>query len=166
MSKGHLKERMDLLFDVFDLNSDKSMAFEEVFLMLRSTMSCIRKMTGITAPPDRVVMAVTKQIYKASRKHKDSRILPEDWRQWWIHDASARNSLKMFSWTPEDQHGLPPPAEMVAVDYAKIADDSDDPMSALRGAVLGNKGDAGSPGGGGPKPPAGAKTSSRPQRQS
>merc|ERR550514_2669241 len=112
------------------------MAFDEVFLMLRSTMSCVRKMTGITAPPDRVVMAVTKQIYKASRKHKDGRIVKEDWRGWWTTDASARNSLKMFSWAPEDQHGLPNPEDFIAVDYAKLADDSDDPMLALRGAVL------------------------------
>lgn len=139
MSKGHLRARMDLLFDIFDLNGDHSMAFDEVFLMLRSSMSCIRKMTGITAPPDRVVEAVTKQIYKKSRKHKDNRILRDDWRGWWQYDASARNSLKMFAWAPEDQHGLPLPEEFIAIDYAKLADDSDDPTSALRGAVLGPK---------------------------
>merc|ERR1719159_2285219 len=98
-------------------------------------MPCVRKITGLSAPPDRVIMAVTKQIYKCNKKHKDCRISLDDWRAWWTKDASARNSLKMFAWVPEDQHGLPGPEELLAVDYAKLADDMDDPVTALCGSM-------------------------------
>lgn len=121
LSQGHLEERMALLFEIFDLNKEGEMAFDEVFLMLRLSMFGLRKMVGIASPPEKIVMAMTQQIYKSSQKHKDHRVVNADWYNWWSRDASCRNALKMFVWIPEDQRGLPTPQDLHFVDYAKAA---------------------------------------------
>merc|ERR1719169_20772 len=68
---------------------------------------------------------MTRQIYKNAQKHRDHRISPDDWYNWWSRDASCRNALKMFAWTPEDQRGLPANTELRFVDYAKAAVEPD-----------------------------------------
>merc|ERR1719191_2554448 len=123
ISRGRLSDRMDLLFHIFDLNKEQEMAFDEVFLMLRMTMSGLRRVVGIAAPPAKIVSAMTRQIYKNAQKHRDHRIAPDDWFNWWSRDASCRNALKMFVWSPEDQRGLPPSEQFIMVDYAKVAAD-------------------------------------------
>jgi len=125
ISRGRLTDRMDLLFHIFDLNKEQEMAFDEVFLMLRMTMSGLRRVVGIAAPPAKIVSAMTRQIYKNAQKHRDHRIAPDDWFNWWSRDASCRNALKMFVWSPEDQRGLPPSEQFIMVDYAKVAADPD-----------------------------------------
>merc|ERR1719235_975428 len=135
ISRGRLSDRMDLLFHIFDLNKEQEMAFDEVFLMLRMTMSGLRRLVGIASPPAKIVSAMTRQIYKNAQKHRDHRISQEDWFLWWSRDASARNALKMFVWTPEDQRGLPPSDQFIMVDYAKVAADPD-------GSHLGRPGSA------------------------
>jgi len=138
LSKGRLTDRMALLFDIFDLNSEKEMAFDEVFLMLRRTMAGLRKMVGISVPPEKIIHSMTKQIYKTARKHRDHRILVDDWYNWWVSDASCRNALKMFCWNADDQRGLPTPDQYSFVDYAKGVQEGvgpDDPLRALRGGA-------------------------------
>jgi len=125
ISRGRLSDRMDLLFHIFDLNKEQEMAFDEVFLMLRMTMSGLRRLVGIASPPAKIVAAMTRQIYKNAQKHRDHRISPDDWFGWWSRDASCRNALKMFVWSPEDQRGLPPSEQFIMVDYAKVAADPD-----------------------------------------
>jgi hypothetical protein len=125
ISRGRLSDRMQLLFEIYDLNKEGEMAFDEVFLMLRMTMSGLRRLVGIASPPSKIVSAMTRQIYKSCQKHRDHRISQEDWFMWWSRDASARNALKMFVWTPEDQRGLPPSDQFIMVDYAKVAADPD-----------------------------------------
>lgn len=125
ISRGRLTDRMDLLFSIFDLNKEQEMAYDEVFLMLRMTMSGLRKLVGIASPPAKIVSAMTRQIYRNAHKHRDHRITPDDWFNWWSRDASCRNALKMFVWTPDDQRGLPPPDQFIMVDYAKVVADPD-----------------------------------------
>jgi len=133
LSKGHLTDRMTLLFDIFDLNKEKEMAFDECFLMLRRTMAGLKKMVSIASPPEKVIHNMTKQIWKSAKKHRDIRILPEDWFNWWSHDASCRNALKMFTWKPEDHRSLPTPDQFVHLDYAKggAADQALDPRKRV-----------------------------------
>ena len=59
-------------------------------------------MVGISAPPEKIIHPMTKQIYKTARKHKDHRVLLDDWYNWWATDASCRNALKMFCWNRFD----------------------------------------------------------------
>jgi hypothetical protein len=132
ISRGRLSDRMDLLFQVFDLNKEQEMAFDEVFLMLRMTMSGLRRLVGIASPPAKIVSAMTRQIYKNAQKHRDHRISPEDWFNWWSRDASCRNALKMFVWSPEDQRGLPPSEQFIMVDYAKVAADPDGFLHSMK----------------------------------
>merc|ERR1719456_130359 len=154
ISRGRLSDRMDLLFHIFDLNKEQEMAYDEVFLMLRLTMSGLRKMVGIAAPPAKIVIAMTQQVYKCAQKHKDHRINVDDWYNWWSRDASCRNALKMFAWGAEDQRGLPANTELRFVDYAKAAVEPDQLfMSAANRVSLAQNvapvGLAGSGGGGG-----------------
>merc|ERR1719158_58793 len=125
ISRGRLSDRMQLLFEIYDLNKEGEMAFDEVFLMLRMSMSGLRRLVGIASPPSKIVSAMTRQIYKNCQKHRDHRISQEDWFGWWSRDASCRNALKMFVWSPEDQRGLPPSDQFIMVDYAKVAADPD-----------------------------------------
>jgi len=134
LSKGHLTERMTLLFDIFDLNKEKEMTFDECFMMLRRTMGGLRKMVGIHAPPEKVIHNMTKQVWRSAKKHRDARILPDDWYNWWSNDASCRNGLKMFVWRPEYQRGLPTPDWFVNVDYTKGKAEAD--TAAQRGSLL------------------------------
>merc|ERR1719159_2163722 len=146
ISRGRLTDRMDLLFHIFDLNKEQEMAFDEVFLMLRMTMSGLRRLVGIASPPAKIVAAMTRQIYKNAQKHRDHRISQEDWFMWWSRDASARNALKMFVWTPEDQRGLPPSEQFIMVDYAKVAADPDGPHSGGRPSSAGRRKTSAQPG--------------------
>merc|ERR1719333_63093 len=132
ISRGRLSDRMDLLFHIFDLNKEQEMAFDEVFLMLRMTMSGLRRLVGIASPPAKIVSAMTRQIYKNAQKHRDHRISPDDWFTWWSRDASCRNALKMFVWTPEDQRGLPTTDQYILVDYAKVAADPDGILHTMK----------------------------------
>eukprot|EP00747_Dinoflagellata_sp_TGD_P163813 gnl/TRDRNA2_/TRDRNA2_182916_c0_seq1.p1 gnl/TRDRNA2_/TRDRNA2_182916_c0~~gnl/TRDRNA2_/TRDRNA2_182916_c0_seq1.p1 ORF type:complete len:293 (-),score=57.81 gnl/TRDRNA2_/TRDRNA2_182916_c0_seq1:140-1018(-) len=136
LSKGHLTKRMELLFDIFDLNKEKEMAFDEVFLMLRRTMGGLRKMVGILMPPEKVIYTMTKQIYKQAKKHRDQRILLDDWYAWWSSDMSCRNGLKIFTWKPEDQRGLPTPEQWLSIDYTKSdrSGDAIDTTESVRAA--------------------------------
>jgi hypothetical protein len=127
VSKGHLTERMTLLYDIFDLNKEQEMTFDECFLMLRRTLGGLRKMVNIHIPPEKVVYNMVKQIWKQSCKHKDLRISHVDWYSWWSSDASCRNGLKMFVWRTEDQRGLPPPEKFINIDYTKGHIDLDEP---------------------------------------
>ncbi|CAK0908756.1 unnamed protein product [Prorocentrum cordatum] len=70
---------MSLLFDVFDLNKEREVAFDECFIMLRRAMAGLRKMVGILTPPEKVIHNMVKQVWKSSKKHRDNRIVPEDW---------------------------------------------------------------------------------------
>jgi len=127
LSRGHLSDRMSLLFEVFDLNKEKSIAFDECFLMLRRTMGGLRKMIAIAIPPEKVIHNMTKQVWKSARKHRDTRVSPEEWHTWWSADASIRSALKMVTWQPEDQRGLPTPDQLLNVDYTRgIADAGED----------------------------------------
>mmetsp|Transcript_25143 Transcript_25143/g.63770 ORF Transcript_25143/g.63770 Transcript_25143/m.63770 type:complete len:252 (-) Transcript_25143:73-828(-) len=125
LSKGHLSERMQLLFDIFDLNKEKDLAFDECFIMLRRTMVGMRKMVGILTPPEKVIHNMTKQVWKNAKKHTDSRILREEWLAWWSLDSSIRSALKMVTWKPEEQRGLPTPDQYVNVDYTRGVGDDD-----------------------------------------
>lgn len=115
LSKGHLTERLRLLFDIFDLNKGKEMQFDECFMMLRRTMAGMRKMVGIVLPPERVIHNMTKQIWKLAKRHRQNCIVYEDWFNWWSADSSIRSALKMVTWKPEDwvcrwgRPPLPPP---------------------------------------------------------
>lgn len=147
VSKGHLSDRMQLLFDIFDLNGEKELHFDECFLMLRRSMAGLRKLTGIVTPPEKVVHNMTKQIWKSARKHRNNAIILEDWQQWWTHDASMRSALKMVTWKPEEQRGLPTPDQQTNIDYTKSAGAGDDDASTAvgqqlkRSTMLGRKGD-------------------------
>jgi len=123
ISKGHLSERMKLLFDIFDLNKEQELHFDECFLLLRRSMMGLRKMTGIVTPPEKVIHNMTKHIFKSATKHRNSAINLEDWFNWWSSDSSIRSALKMITWRPEDQRGLPTPDLQVNVDYTKGAAD-------------------------------------------
>jgi len=130
LSKGHMNDRMTLLFDVFDLNREQDMAFDECFLMIRRTLAGLRKFVGIHVPPEKVIHNMTKQVWKGARKHRDVRITVADWYVWWSSDASCRNGLKMFVWKPEDVRGLPTPDNYINVDYSRsIEDGAPDPGS-------------------------------------
>jgi len=132
VSKGHLSDRMRLVFDIFDLNGEKELHFDECFLMLRRSMAGLRKLTAIVMPPEKIVHNMTKQIWKSARKHRNNAIIQEDWQNWWSHDASMRSALKMVTWKPEEQRGLPTPDQQTNVDYTKGATDED-------GAAFGDK---------------------------
>jgi Ca2+-binding EF-hand superfamily protein len=119
VSRGHLTDRMALLYDIFDLNKEKEMAFDECFLMLRRTLGGLRKVVNIHIPPEKVVHNMVKQIWKLGGKQKDLTIGHVDWYKWWSHDASCRNGLKMFVWKNEDQRGLPQPDQYSNIDYTK-----------------------------------------------
>jgi len=137
LSRGHLGDRMRLLFDIFDLNKEQEMAFDECFMMLRRTMGGLRKMVGAASPPEKVIHNMSKQVWKNAKKHRDVRIIPDDWHSWWSRDASCRNSLKMFTWKPEDQRGLPTPDQYMSVDYTKGTSDVTQETMDLRAARLG-----------------------------
>mmetsp|Transcript_82977 Transcript_82977/g.230480 ORF Transcript_82977/g.230480 Transcript_82977/m.230480 type:complete len:271 (-) Transcript_82977:89-901(-) len=119
LSKGHLKDRLTLLFDIFDLNKERAMAFDECFLMLRRTMGGLRKMIAIATPPEKVIHAMTKQVWRSAKKHRDTRLSLEEWHAWWTFDASIRSALKMVTWRAEDQRGLPTPDQLQSLDYTK-----------------------------------------------
>mmetsp|Transcript_55612 Transcript_55612/g.120066 ORF Transcript_55612/g.120066 Transcript_55612/m.120066 type:complete len:246 (-) Transcript_55612:207-944(-) len=124
LSKGHLKDRMLLLFDIFDMNQENDMVFAEAFLMLRRTTSGLRKITGIPSISEKVLYAMTKQVWRVAKKHRDVRITSEDWFSWWSNDATIRSALKMFLWKPEDQRGLPPLEGLSLQDYTRTAEES------------------------------------------
>lgn len=119
MSSGHLTERMTLLFDIFDLNGEKEMAFDECFQMVRRTLVGLRKMVGINTPPEKVIHNMTKQVWRLARKGREDRISHSDWYTWWSADASCRNGLKMFVWKAEEARGLPASDQYSNVDYTK-----------------------------------------------
>lgn len=137
VSRGHLTDRMTLLFDIFDLDKENEMAFDECFLMLRRTMGGLRKMVGTSAPPEKVIHHMVKQVWKNAKKHRDVRILPRDWLDWWSRDASCRNALKMFTWQPEDHRGLPTPDQLLSVDYTKGTSDAAQDALDLKAKRLG-----------------------------
>lgn len=116
---GHLTDRLTLLFDIFDLNKEQDMGFDEAFLMVRRTTWGLRKMTGLVAPPEEVIQVMVKQIWKSAKKHRDVRIQITDWQRWWERDATCRSALKAFIWRPEDQRGLPTPDHWIEIDYTK-----------------------------------------------
>lgn len=145
LSRGHLTERMTLLFDIFDLNREKEMGFDECFLMIRRTLKGLRKMVGIHEPPEKVIQNMTKQVWRAAQKHRDVCITNADWFAWWSSDASCRNGLKIFVWKPEELRGLPTPDHFVNVDYAKGADDTDAEPTPLRLASRGSSGPSSPP---------------------
>jgi len=134
LSKGHLKERMTLLFDIFDLNKERAMAFDECFLLLRRTMGGLRKMIAISIPPEKVIHNMAKHVWKSAKKHKDTRVSLEEWHAWWTVDASMRSALKMMTWKPEDQRGLPTPDHFQNVDYTSGINDYDNELEAKRAA--------------------------------
>lgn len=142
LSRGHLSERMQLLFDVFDLNKEKEMAFDECFLMIRRTMGGLKKMAGIHSPPEKVIHNMAKQVWKQARKHREVRISAADWFAWWSGDATMRNGLKMFVRKSEEQRGLPTPDQFTNIDYTKgVSEDADtQEKNRLRGSVLGAAG--------------------------
>jgi len=120
-------KRMRLLFDIFDLNKAEELTFDGAFLMLRRTMAGMRKMVGILTPPDKVIHNMTRQIWKAARKHRSSTIVHEEWLAWWSCDASIRSALKMVTWKPEDSNGLPTPDQWTNTDYTR-GSFKDDPV--------------------------------------
>jgi len=119
VSKGHLAERMKLVYDIFDFNKEGAMAFDECFLMLRRTMGGMRKMFGIALPPETVIHSMVKAVWNSAKKHRDSRVTPDEWYSWWSVDASLRSALRMVTWRPEEQRGLPTPDQQVSVDYTR-----------------------------------------------
>lgn len=125
LSRGHLTERMTLVFDVFDLQREKEINFDECFLMIRRTLAGLRKMVGIHAPPEKVVHNMTRQVWRAAQKHRDVRITQADWYAWWSSDASCRNGLKIFIWKPEELRGLPTPDNYISVDYTRGISDNE-----------------------------------------
>lgn len=124
MSSGHLTERMELLFDIFDFNQEKDMTFDECFLMIRHTLVGLRKMVGIHTPPEKVIHHMTKQVWKQAHKHREERITRSEWYNWWSADASCRNGLNLFVWKPEEQRGLPTPDHFINLDYTKSTMDT------------------------------------------
>jgi hypothetical protein len=123
--KGHLSDRMTLVFDIFDLNKEQKMAFDECFIMLRRTIAGLRKMVGILTPPEKVIHNMAKQVWRNAKKHRDARITPEDWFAWWSADQSVRSALKMVTWKPEEQRGLPTPDMLQNIDYTKGVSEED-----------------------------------------
>jgi len=120
VSKGHLSERMKLVYEIFDFNKEGAMAFDECFLMLRRTMGGIRKMVGIAIPPETVIHSMVKAVWNSAKKHRDGRITPEEWFSWWASDASLRSALRMVTWRPEENRGLPTPDQQVSIDYTRV----------------------------------------------
>lgn len=128
LCKGHLRDRLNLLFEIFDLNKENDMGFDEAFLMLRRTTGGLRKITGLVAPPEPIIQLMVEQIWKFAKKHRDMRISAADWQAWWERDATCRHALQAFVFRPEDQRGLPTPDKWLHIDYAKnVAQQSDDP---------------------------------------
>merc|ERR1719183_3470413 len=120
------------------------MIFDEVYLMIRRVVIGLRKLTGMTAPPDKLLHAMTKRIWKVARKHHDMRVTPDDWFQWWSTDAAVRNCLKLFTRRPEDARGLPTPDKLIWKDYAKeVAQaDEDARIEAEKNAMMQKRRDA------------------------
>merc|ERR1711972_493809 len=59
-------------------------------------------------------------------KHRDTRLLVDEWHAWWSSDSSIRSFLKMVTWKPEEIRGLPTPDQLVSIDYTRgIADEND-----------------------------------------
>jgi len=142
LSKGHLHERMTLVFDIFDLDKGRAITFDEIFLLLRRTMGGLRKMIAIPIPPEKVMHNMTKQVWKSARKHKDMRLTLEEWHAWWTVDASIRNALKMMTWKPEDQRDLPTPDHFQNIDYTSGINEYDtelDARRAMRRSVSGSR---------------------------
>merc|ERR1712224_407023 len=110
---------MALLFEIYDFNKENELQFDECFLMMRRTLAGLRKFTGIIIPPEKVLHNMTKQVWKNARKHKELRLIADEWQSWWSQDATIRSSLRMFTWRPEEQQGLPTPDKLVNIDYTK-----------------------------------------------
>merc|ERR1719343_937343 len=125
---------MRLVFDIYDLNDAQELAFDECFAMVRRTMAGMRKLVGIVVPPEKVIHNMTKQIWKASKKHRNTCIVYDEWFAWWSCDASIRSALKMVTWKPEDHRGLPTPDQWVNYDYTKAAQEVNSNRSGSRGA--------------------------------
>lgn len=139
LSKGHLADRMSLLFDIFDLNKEKEMAFDECFILLRRAMAGLRKMVGILTPPEKVIHNMVKQVWKSSKKHRDMRIVPDDWHAWWSSDSSIRAALKMVTWRQEEHRGLPTPDQWINIDYTKGISMAEDKVDMEGDAPKGKK---------------------------
>eukprot|EP00928_Gymnodinium_smaydae_P053682 TRINITY_DN37611_c0_g1_i1.p1 TRINITY_DN37611_c0_g1~~TRINITY_DN37611_c0_g1_i1.p1 ORF type:complete len:276 (+),score=53.31 TRINITY_DN37611_c0_g1_i1:105-830(+) len=123
ISDGSLLDRMRLLFEIYDMEGEGQMCYDEAGLMLRRTASGLRSMTGIAAVPAAVIDRMTKRIWKISRRHWDTRITPDDWESWWAHDAAVRSLLKMFVRGPRDEHKLPTADQLIWFDYAQVLSD-------------------------------------------
>jgi len=124
VSRGHLNDRMTLLFDIFDHNRENDMSSDECFLMMRRTVGGLKKMVGLMPPSEKVINTMVKQVWKQANKEKHERITPEDWKIWWMKDGTARGALKLFTWSSAEHRGLPTPGQWVTIDYAKGSEDA------------------------------------------
>lgn len=119
ISQGHLTDRMTLLFDIFDLNQGKEMAFDECYMMIKRSIAGLKKTVGIHTLPEKVIHHMVRQVWHCAGKHRDARITAQEWHSWWTRDASVRGALKMFTWKNTEHRGLPTPDEFIHIDYAK-----------------------------------------------
>eukprot|EP00931_Biecheleriopsis_adriatica_P011092 TRINITY_DN112169_c0_g1_i1.p1 TRINITY_DN112169_c0_g1~~TRINITY_DN112169_c0_g1_i1.p1 ORF type:complete len:248 (+),score=33.35 TRINITY_DN112169_c0_g1_i1:38-745(+) len=126
LSRGHLKDRMSLLFDIFDLNKEGTISYGDCTVMLARTLVGLHKMVSSKVPSDAVIDNMVFQVWRVARKHKASRIAVEDLHCWWCKDAVVRAVLEAFTYSPEETSGLPTPEQFTSVNYAKgITQDAD-----------------------------------------
>eukprot|EP00930_Biecheleria_cincta_P059707 TRINITY_DN45428_c0_g1_i1.p1 TRINITY_DN45428_c0_g1~~TRINITY_DN45428_c0_g1_i1.p1 ORF type:complete len:238 (-),score=35.96 TRINITY_DN45428_c0_g1_i1:31-744(-) len=133
LSRGHLKERMTLLFEMFDLNQEGSISFDDCKVMLTRTLIGLQKLVGNHLPPEAIIEKLTLEIWKSARRHRASRVSMKDWHIWWSHDSVVRAVLKTFTHCPEEESSLPTPDQFVTVNYAKgiNQDDNGNPFVAM-----------------------------------
>jgi len=144
LSHGHLIDRMRLVFEIFDLNHRGSMSPNECFLMLRRLAAGLRKMVNIVAPPEKVVNAMVKQIWRNASKsmlQPAARISVDNWHNWWMKDTAIRGVLKMFVKKKDHAKGLPEQHDWIDIDYMAQTEMIDQPdiMQTVKGhsAMLG-----------------------------
>mmetsp|Transcript_10335 Transcript_10335/g.26277 ORF Transcript_10335/g.26277 Transcript_10335/m.26277 type:complete len:140 (-) Transcript_10335:67-486(-) len=97
---------MSCLFNIFDLNQEGALLFQEVVMMVRLTMRGLRSMCSAPKIPDHVPAAVAREVFNSAGKRTDERVTPSEWYGWWSSDAVCRQLLNMFVWSASDQRGL------------------------------------------------------------
>lgn len=107
LSKGSVVEKMNLLFNIFDVNGKGFIGQTALCLLLERSFSGMSKCCsclGIVMHPG----LPTKMARRAfAGKVNDEEISKREFQEWWERETAVRRVMQKFSFNPEEEAGLP-----------------------------------------------------------
>lgn len=120
LSEGSVVDKMNLLFNVFDVNGKGFIGQTSLALLLERSFSGMSKCCTCLGIVMQKGLPVKMARRAFSGKVSDAEISRQEFQKWWERETAVRRVMQKFSFNPEEEAGLPGEGLWVSEVYTEL----------------------------------------------